>query len=117
MSEFEWKFQDDVLRRAAQEQANAFSQFAAYQNLLNAYAYPGQQQTVELAKAKQRIAELESEKAQLQFQIQVLLQRQQPQSQLSPDVVIKLIKLCHPDRHNNSPLANEMTAKLLTMRK
>lgn len=29
----------------------------------------------------------------------------------------KLILLCHPDRHDNSPLSNEVTQLLLSMRK
>jgi uncharacterized protein YcaQ len=28
-----------------------------------------------------------------------------------------LIRLCHPDKHGNSPAANEMTAKLLSLRR
>ncbi len=31
--------------------------------------------------------------------------------------VMKLIQLCHPDRHDNSQLANEMTRLLLEVRK
>jgi hypothetical protein len=31
--------------------------------------------------------------------------------------VMKLIQLCHPDRHDNSPTANEMTRLLLDVRK
>lgn len=31
--------------------------------------------------------------------------------------LMKLIKLCHPDRHENSKESNEVTAKLLNLRK
>lgn len=37
--------------------------------------------------------------------------------QLSPTRISKLIKLCHPDRHNNSLLSNEATKWLLSLRK
>lgn len=36
--------------------------------------------------------------------------------QFSQDDIFNLIKLCHPDKHGNSELANEMTKKLFAMR-
>ncbi len=37
-------------------------------------------------------------------------------AQLSADEIKRLIKLCHPDKHENSKEANELTAKLLSLR-
>lgn len=45
-----------------------------------------------------------------------LFRPQQPPA-LDPKFVDELIKLCHPDRHNNSPASNSATATLLGMRK
>lgn len=39
-----------------------------------------------------------------------------PQAEL-PDRLRALMQLCHPDRHNNSPLATDTTAWLLRVRK
>lgn len=39
-----------------------------------------------------------------------------PSGQLSADEIKRLIKLCHPDKHENSKEANELTAKLLSLR-
>lgn len=39
------------------------------------------------------------------------------QPQFSPDEIEQLIRLCHPDKHNNSVAANSVTAKLMRMRK
>jgi hypothetical protein len=36
--------------------------------------------------------------------------------QIPPDMLKRLIRLCHPDRHNNSELANEVTKWLLDQR-
>jgi hypothetical protein len=36
--------------------------------------------------------------------------------QFSKDEIKKLIALCHPDKHANSPISNEITARLLKMR-
>lgn len=33
------------------------------------------------------------------------------------DEIDTLIRLCHPDRHNGSRAANDMTAKLMSLRK
>lgn len=38
-------------------------------------------------------------------------------SNLSGADVMKLIKLCHPDKHHGKEIATEMTRKLLVMRK
>lgn len=35
----------------------------------------------------------------------------------SPDEIDTMIRLCHPDKHNNSQASNRITAKLLEMRK
>jgi len=36
--------------------------------------------------------------------------------QFSQEDIKRLLRLCHPDRHDNSDAANEMTKKLLSMR-
>lgn len=36
---------------------------------------------------------------------------------LSQEDIKRLLQLCHPDKHNGKPLASEMTAKLLSLRK
>lgn len=38
-------------------------------------------------------------------------------NQFSPEEIEGLIRLCHPDKHGGSELANKMTAKLLALRK
>lgn len=38
-------------------------------------------------------------------------------SQFTPEEIDKLVRLCHPDKHNNSQAATELTAKLLKLRK
>lgn len=40
-----------------------------------------------------------------------------PQPQFSEDEIARLLRLCHPDKHGNSSAANEMTRKLLGLRK
>ena len=35
---------------------------------------------------------------------------------LSPDLIDRLIRFCHPDKHDNSTIANELTAELLKLR-
>lgn len=37
--------------------------------------------------------------------------------QLSDDEIKKLLSLCHPDKHGGKPLADEMTKRLLELRK
>lgn len=37
--------------------------------------------------------------------------------QLSTDDIKRLLMLCHPDKHDGKPMATEMTAKLLQLRK
>jgi hypothetical protein len=39
-----------------------------------------------------------------------------PPSQFTQEDVNRLIRLCHPDRHNNSDVSNEITKKLLQLR-
>ncbi len=44
------------------------------------------------------------------------LARERQVSQLSEEDVHRLLQLCHPDKHNGSSLAVEMTQKLLTIK-
>lgn len=37
-------------------------------------------------------------------------------AQFTQDEIKRLIRLCHPDRHNNSDIAKEITQKLLELR-
>lgn len=37
-------------------------------------------------------------------------------TQFSPAEIESMIRLCHPDKHNNSPTANGITKKLLALR-
>ncbi len=37
-------------------------------------------------------------------------------AQFTKEEIQKLILLCHPDKHDGKPMANEMTAKLLAMK-
>lgn len=39
------------------------------------------------------------------------------QTTLQPDDIKRLLQLCHPDKHNGSQTANDMTRKLLALRK
>lgn len=45
-----------------------------------------------------------------------VLERERKRNRISTDDIRKLIQLCHPDRHDGSPLAVEMTQKLLKMK-
>jgi hypothetical protein len=38
-------------------------------------------------------------------------------NQLSQELISKLIRLCHPDKHGNSDTSNDVTKLLLSMRK
>lgn len=38
------------------------------------------------------------------------------QGSFTPDEIKTLVRLCHPDKHNGSKAANEITQKLLAMR-
>lgn len=38
-------------------------------------------------------------------------------AQFTPEELDTLVRLCHPDKHDGSRAANDMTAKLLAMRK
>lgn len=40
-----------------------------------------------------------------------------PRRELSSDDIDRLVRLCHPDRHGGSIASNDMTAKLLDIRK
>lgn len=40
-----------------------------------------------------------------------------PSAQFTEEELSKLIRLCHPDKHNNSLTSNEMTVRLLAMKK
>lgn len=40
-----------------------------------------------------------------------------PPSQFSKEEVDRLVRLCHPDKHNGSIVANEITKKLLKLKK
>ncbi len=45
------------------------------------------------------------------------LNGQQPKPQLTRDELAKLIALCHPDKHGGKQMANEMTQRLLELRR
>lgn len=47
---------------------------------------------------------------------EALFSQKPAQSQFTQDEIEKLIRLCHPDKHNNSATANELTARLLKLR-
>lgn len=44
-------------------------------------------------------------------------QPNKPQKQLDDAMIQRLLRLCHPDKHNNSETSNEVTKWLLSQRK
>lgn len=48
---------------------------------------------------------------------EAFLESDPKQSQFSQQEIDTLIRLCHPDKHNNSASSNEITKKLLSLRK
>jgi hypothetical protein len=59
-----------------------------------------------------RLLELEKENASLRREIARLRQY----ATLDPDMLSRLVRLCHPDRHGNSEASNKATAWLLARR-
>jgi len=81
----------------------------------------------ELARLKQKVRNMQSEKDALALQVKVLhaqvaqLRATQGASSsygsgLSRGFIKKLLMLCHPDKHDNSDLATEVTKELLSRR-
>lgn len=48
---------------------------------------------------------------------EAFLESDPKQSQFSKSEIETLVRLCHPDKHNNSQASNEITKKLLSLRK
>jgi hypothetical protein len=53
----------------------------------------------------------------LQKKLKAKPREKKPTAQLESAFIMKLISLCHPDKHNNSTDATEATQKLLELRK
>jgi hypothetical protein len=62
---------------------------------------------------------LKSEISSLRLQNALLweVDRENSKGSIPADMLARLIRLCHPDRHSNSPASNEMTSWLLSQRK
>lgn len=86
----------------------------------------------EVEKLRRQLGNLESERDRLRGQLEnshhalSLLRAQLRVAQmawpttatsLEPALLKKLIRLCHPDKHDGSKLANEVTVELLKMRR
>ncbi len=52
----------------------------------------------------------------LNFLENAVLPGKQEPAQFSRQEIDRLVRLCHPDKHNNSTAANEITQKLLKLR-
>lgn len=46
-----------------------------------------------------------------------VLASSKPAATFTPDELDTLVRLCHPDKHGGSKAANDMTARLLALRK
>lgn len=62
---------------------------------------------------KGRTKELEAENEELRVKLKAKPKKMGP---LTPEEVKNLIRLCHPDKHKNSELANQMTKLLNSLR-
>ena len=49
-------------------------------------------------------------------QLRAEIERLRATPTLDPQTMRKLLQLCHPDKHNGSAIANEVTTMLLSMR-
>ena len=70
--------------------------------------------TAELATAKSLLGEVRSDNQRLARMIVAL--EAQSKLALEPEMVRKLLWLCHPDRHDNNAASNEVTKWLLKIR-
>ena len=69
--------------------------------------------------AKMEVARLRQENQALDRQVAALqeaLYSKANYSAIPPDMLRRIIQLCHPDKHNNSPAATEATQWLLKQR-
>ncbi len=66
--------------------------------------------------APDRLAQLTAENAALLLERDSLRRSLQRSIAIPPDMLARLIRLCHPDRHSNSEASNNATAWLLTQR-
>lgn len=72
-----------------------------------------------LAQLTAELAEARAESARLRLRVLALeldAQRAKPEG-IPPEMLRRLVRLCHPDRHGSSKAANEATAWLLEQRK
>ena len=71
-----------------------------------------------LAQLTAELAEARAERDRLRLRVLALeldAQRAKPEG-IPPDMLRRLVRLCHPDRHGSSKAANEATAWLLEQR-
>ena len=75
-------------------------------------------------KVNPRIKELEAKNARLHSQIETLqhnlrvaLTQPSRYQSIEPEMLRRIIMLCHPDRHDNSPASGKATQYLLDMKK
>lgn len=77
---------------------------------------------IELAKmiAERRYRQLLSEWNELVTRVnngELVPKSAAPNGTFSPEEIDTLVRLCHPDKHGGSKAANDMTARLLALRK
>ncbi|MGB4912115.1 MAG: hypothetical protein WBO95_08290 [Candidatus Dechloromonas phosphoritropha] len=66
--------------------------------------------------AADRLAQLTAENTALLLERDTLRRSLQAAISIPPDMLARLIRLCHPDRHGNSEASNMATAWLLVQR-
>lgn len=67
-------------------------------------------------KREQALVEYDSLQSEISL-LKSMVERRERKTSIPPDVLNKLIRLCHPDRHDGSAMANEVTRWLLDARK
>jgi len=67
-----------------------------------------------LAQLSAELADTRAERDRLRLQVLAL---EQKRSAIPPDMLARLVRLCHPDRHQGSEAANVATAWLLAQRR
>jgi hypothetical protein len=72
---------------------------------------------LELNRLQETIEELEQELAATKYRLVVAQAQIGRHITLDGNLVKKMLVLCHPDRHDNSPVSNEVTRVLIQMRK
>lgn len=113
-----WKLQDDRQGKQRVEQLEQQIQ-RLYQQVVQGGGDPDQMSQLESENAALKAERLNLQRRLLVLERQATLQvlhRQKLLGQLPPDILQRLIMLCHPDRHQGSEMSTKTTQWLLEQR-